>query len=85
MSLRSKYDMYYGATREIQEKAKFLRRSETAAEKIIWKHLKSRKLNGLKFRRQHPIFQFIADFYCHEIKLVIEVDGENHNRTEIKE
>ena len=39
----------------------------------------------MKFRRQHPISQFIADFYCHEIKLVIEVDGEVHNTEEHQE
>lgn len=42
------------------------------------------KLNGLKFRRQHPISKFIADFYCHEKSLVIEVDGSVHDLVEVK-
>ena len=50
----------------------------TTAELILWKKLKDRKLFNVKFRRQHPIDIFIADFYCHEYKLVIEVDGEVH-------
>ena len=51
----------------------------TEAETILWNELKNRKFNGLKFRRQHPIQQYIADFYCHEKRLVIEVDGDIHN------
>jgi len=57
----------------------------TGAEKILWKELKNRNLNGLKFRRQHPIHFYIADFYCHEKRLVIEVDGEIHKRRAVKE
>ena len=46
--------------------------------KILWDELKGRKLNGLKFRRQHPLRFYIADFYCHEQQLVIEIDGGIH-------
>lgn len=77
--------MYYGASQETLEKAKSLRKAETIAEKLLWEQLKSKKLNTYKFRRQHPILQFIADFYCHELKLVIEVDGEIHNLPKNKE
>jgi very-short-patch-repair endonuclease len=83
--MRSKYEMYYGATKEILERAKVLRKSETKYEKLLWGELNSNKLHGFKFRRQHPISQFIVDFYSHELKLVIEVDGEIHNRPENKE
>jgi very-short-patch-repair endonuclease len=83
--MKSKYDMYYSATKDTLEKAKVLRKSETGAEELLWKQLKSKQFYGFKFRRQHPISQFIVDFYCHELKLVIEVDGEIHNKSENKE
>jgi len=57
----------------------------TKAEKTLWNELKNRKLMGLKFRRQHPIHIYIADFFCHEKKLIIEVDGGIHEETERKE
>ena len=54
-------------------------------EKVLWNGLKTKKLNGYKFRRQHPIQKYIADFYCHELKLIIEVDGGYHNKKEQKD
>ena len=57
----------------------------TEAEVVLWNELKGRKLNGLKFRRQHPVHYYIADFYCHEKKLIIEVDGEIHQSNSAKE
>jgi very-short-patch-repair endonuclease len=83
--MKSKYEMYYGATQDTLEKAKLLRKSETNAEKLLWERLKSKKFYGYKYRRQHPISQFMVDFCCHELKLVIEVDGEIHNKPEKKE
>jgi very-short-patch-repair endonuclease len=67
---------------DIFKKAKELRRGMTPAETVLWKHLRNNKLNGLKFRRQHPLFIFIADFYCHQKKLIIELDGEVHDDPE---
>ena len=64
--------------------AKDLRKNMTGVEIILWNHLKA-GINGLKFRRQHPLGIYIADFYCHKIKLIIEVDGNIHNKKEIKE
>ena len=58
--------------------AKTLRKSQTPAEKLLWSALRNRKINDLKFRRQHPIDMFVADFYCHEKKLVVELDGDSH-------
>ena len=60
------------------EQARFLKKVQTEAESFLWQRLRNRKLNGFKFRRQHPIDRYIADFYCHETKLIIEVDGEIH-------
>ena len=59
------------------EKARYLRKEETLAEKILWQELRDRKL-GIKFRRQHPAEKFILDFYAPEIKLAIELDGKIH-------
>jgi len=60
--------------------ARHLRREATPAEQKLWQHLRNRNLFGLKFRRQQPIGHFIVDFYCHEHKLIIEVDGGIHER-----
>ena len=54
------------------------RKKQTQTESLLWSRLRNRELAGLKFRRQHPIGRYIADFYCHEHKLVIEVDGGVH-------
>jgi very-short-patch-repair endonuclease len=58
--------------------AQDMRREMTDTEKILWGQLNLRKLDGLRFRKQHPIGKYIADFCCPSIKLVIEVDGEIH-------
>ncbi len=78
----SKPKMFYGAEPHIFEKARELRKNMTTAEELLWDRLKGKQLNGCKFRRQHPIDEFIADFYCHNEKLIIEVDGEYHNLEE---
>jgi len=62
-----------------------LRQESTEAEKLLWAGLRNRKLNGLKFRRQHPLDKFIVDFYCNEKKLVVELDGGVHDETINKE
>ena len=56
-----------------------LRLEMTEAEKILWPRMNNKQLDGLRFRNQHPIGRYIADFYCHEIQLVIEIDGGIHN------
>ena len=65
--------------------AKELRRKMTPSEKVLWQRLRSKKIAGFKFRRQHPIRYYIADFYCHEARLVIEVDGPIHDRIDRRE
>ena len=69
--------MFYGATPEIFENAKELRNKLTETEIILWDYVSNNKL-GVRFRRQHPIANYIADFYCHEKKLVVEIDGGIH-------
>ncbi|MBI3500159.1 MAG: endonuclease domain-containing protein [Bacteroidetes bacterium] len=74
--------------KSITELARDLRKNQTPAEAKLWAEVRNRKLNGIKFFRQHPIvyqtqnqrlFFFIADFYSNEISLVIEVDGKIHD------
>ncbi len=72
------YNFYFNASAETISKARSLRKEMTPAERKLWNCLKHRQFHGLKFRRQHPIEIFIVDFYCHEKKLVIEVDGPVH-------
>jgi very-short-patch-repair endonuclease len=71
-------NMFYGANPVTFERAAKLRQNMTLAELILWKKLKNRILFKAKFRRQHPVNIFIVDFYCHEFKLAIEIDGEIH-------
>jgi len=66
------------ASKVIMDNARALRTRMTSAEKLLWANLRDRKLGGYKFRRQHPIDRFIADFYCHEKKVVVEIDGGVH-------
>jgi very-short-patch-repair endonuclease len=70
--------MYYGAKPVTMEAARILRENMTFHEKLLWGKLKLKQICGVRFRRQHPIDFFIADFYCHEAKLVVEIDGEIH-------
>ena len=78
------YSQLAGRNRQIPrvllEKAKQLRQEQTAAESLLWECLRNRQLNNAKFRRQHNVGQIIADFYCHEAKLIIELDGGIHQQ-----
>ena len=58
---------------------KSLRNNSTASEATLWKILSNRKIEGLKFRRQHSVGKFVLDFYCPELRLAIELDGELHS------
>ena len=55
-----------------------MRKRHTDAERLLWHHLRSKQIEGLKFRRQQPIGKYIVDFVCFERKVVIEVDGGQH-------
>ena len=72
-------NLHKGAIGKLYQYGRELRQSSTKAEKILWEYLRNRNLDGMKFRRQHPIDKFIADFYCHEKKLVVELDGAVHD------
>jgi very-short-patch-repair endonuclease len=64
--------------RKMKPLAREKRREPTHTENLFWQELRNRKLNGLKFRRQHVIEHYFVDFYCAEARLIIEVDGEIH-------
>jgi len=59
-----------------------LRREMTPAEKLLWKHIKANRLNGLHFRRQQVVHGYYPDFYCHRHELIVEVDGGIHDLQE---
>lgn len=60
-------------------RAKTLRRQLTETEKTLWYHLRDRRMQGKKFRRQYPIGGYIADFICVECQLIVELDGGQHS------
>lgn len=72
----------HGAESKVFELAKSRRQNQTPAEKILWECLRNKKLGGFKFRRQHPILNYIADFYCPSKMIVIEIDGKYHDELE---
>ena len=71
-------DRIRGTTQEIEQAARKLRNNLTPAEAHLWSALRNKQLEGLRFRRQHPVGNFILDFYCPACKLVVEIDGEIH-------
>ena len=77
--------MFYKAIPETFEKARMFRKKMTRYEKLLWQRLRRKTIHGLRIRRQHPIEYYIADFYCHEIRLVIELDGPIHKCWQQKE
>jgi very-short-patch-repair endonuclease len=78
-------EIHYGAGKRIFKFANALRKPLTPAEERFWQMVRNRNLLNLKFRRQHPIDCYVADFYCHELKLVIEIDGDVHDLEHIKQ
>src|SRR3546814_20053847 len=59
-----------------------LRRNATDAEHLVWSYVRSSRLHGQKFRRQQAMGPYVLDFYCHDLKLAIELDGGQHNEAE---
>ena len=69
----------------LTDRARQLRRNLTPAEKILWPVLRNRAFGGLKFRRQQEIGPYIVDFFCAAVRVVVELDGESHVGTEVKD
>ena len=63
----------------LKERARELRNKSTLSEVLLWRHLKGRQILGHDFDRQKPIDNFIVDFFCNELMLAIEIDGDSHN------
>ena len=76
--------MYKGAKPDLFHKAKLLRENMTESETKLWKLLRKKDALGYRFRRQHPFGHYILDFYNHELKLCIEVDGGYHQLVDQK-
>ena len=64
---------------KLVEKARELRKNSTYSERLLWKYLKGKQLEGLDFDRQKSINNYIVDFFCNEMMLVVEIDGITHN------
>jgi very-short-patch-repair endonuclease len=67
------------APRTTKDRAKSLRRRMSLPEVLLWKAIKGRKLEGLHFRKQHPVGPYVLDFYCEALRLAVEVDGGSHS------
>jgi very-short-patch-repair endonuclease len=78
------YNFYFGASRELINFARVLRSQMTPAERMLWILLRGKQLDGYRFRRQHPVSYYIADFLCFRAKLIIELDGNIHLKEEQK-
>ena len=72
------YNSAVNAGPDMRARARRLRRDATEAERALWRRLRGKRLDGLKFRRQHVIGRFVLDFYCHECRLAVEIDGGQH-------
>jgi len=85
-SVRKSLGIVQGQAVSDEKKAfsRYLRKNQTPAEEMLWSHLRGKKCNGLKFRRQQVIDGFIVDFFCNSQKLVIEIDGSVHDSIEHK-
>ena len=68
--------IYYNPS--LKEKARQLRKNSTLAEVLLWTKLKQRQIMGYQFMRQKPIDEYIVDFFCSKLKLIIEIDGDSH-------
>lgn len=81
MATQNKMKIYYNPKLTYRA-SKLRRRERTYAEKLLWCYLRNRQVHGYKFMRQKPVGNFIVDFFCPELKLVIEIDGISHEGKE---
>ncbi len=75
----SLYNLTVNAAPDMRARARRLRRDATDAERALWRRLRGKQLEGLKFRRQHAVGRFVLDFYCRECRLAVELDGGQHS------
>ena len=79
VGVKDQSNMFYGALPILFGLAKKLRDHQTEAELFLWSQLNNLKYLNVRFKRQHPVLYFVADFYCHKARLVIELDGGYHD------
>ncbi|MCR9253102.1 MAG: endonuclease domain-containing protein [bacterium] len=77
-------ELHKGTSKTLFQLAKENRKNPTEAESKLWRVLRDNRFEGYKFRRQHPMSNYILDFYCHQLKIVVEVDGGYHQKTDQK-
>ena len=75
-----KQRIYYEPS--LKEKARYLKNNSTLSEILLWKYLKGKQMMDYDFHRQKPILKFIVDFFCYDLMLVIEIDGNSHDNEE---
>lgn len=80
----SQQPFFHGASGNAFENARQLRSNMTASEAELWKHIRKDQLGGFRFRRQHPVANYILDFYCHDSRLAVELDGSVHDNEDQK-
>ena len=85
VSDRASRDMKKHPVAGAHARARILRQNMTDAERRVWRILRSRRINGYRFRRQVPIGSYITDFVCHEARLIVEIDGGQHGRSSPRE
>ena len=64
---------------KLRQRARGLRKESTLSEVLLWKHLNKKQIEGYQFLRQKPLNNYIVDFYCPRLKLIVEIDGSSHN------
>ena len=82
---RPNYEMKKQSAPGAHARARALRHDMTEAERRVWQILRSHRMKGYKFRRQVPIGRYVADFVCHEARLIVEIDGGQHDRSSRRE
>ena len=85
VSRRKNRDMKKHSVDGAHARARTLRQNMTEAEGRVWQMLRSHQMTGYQFRRQVPIGRYIADFVCHEARLIVEIDGGQHDRSSPRE
>ena len=69
--------------KDLREKARHLRKNSTFSEVLLWCEIKNRQILGYQFHRQVPLLDYIVDFFCHELLLAIEIDGDSHSHEDV--
>ena len=83
--MQQNIDMNYSNHPATKEYRQLLRRTETPTERMLWRKLRNKQLDGYRFRQQHGFGPYILDFYCPVLRLCIELDGDIHNDENVRQ